>query len=114
MNRFALSLIMGLFSSALLADEAPETKGVFVDDQSRRHSYFQNDITGKAVQIFPDLDALDFSGRKAISSSNVEQVARKIIASLAEFSGVDVDELNLISARKTRLGMWIVSFGFGA
>ena len=93
MKRLALSLMVGLFGSIPFAAEAQETKGVFTDEQNRKHRYFQNDITGKAVQVFPDLSALDFSGRKAISSSNVEQVARKVIGALAEFSGVSVDEL---------------------
>ena len=113
MQRLTLFLIIvGLLNPAspLLADDAPEIRGVFVDDSSRQHVYLLNQITGKAVRVTPDLSALDFSGGKPISDSNIEQVARDIIASLTAFSGVSDAELVFVSARKTRRGMWIASF----
>lgn len=113
MQRLTLFLaIVGLLNPAspLLADDAPEIRGVFVDDSSRQHVYLLSQITGKAVRVTPDLNALDFSGGKPISDSNIEQVARDIIASLTAFSGVSDAELVFVSARKTRSGMWIASF----
>ena len=114
MKFFLQCLMIGLVSFFFMdtanAQDDNEIQGVFVDDQGRKYPYIQNQLTGKAVRIFPNLNALDFSGGKAIGEGNVEQVARNVLKAVAIFSGVDHDELTLARASETKQGMWIVSF----
>lgn len=87
-----------------------QTVGIFEDDQNRRHGYVMSPTTGKAERIYPNLNALDFSDGREITESNVEQVARKILSAVEEFSHVDHEQLVLLQARKSKLGLWIISF----
>ena len=74
------------------------------------HRYILNPVTGKADRIFPTIDVLRISNGEEIGPENVEWVARKILKEVEEFSGVDETQLNLLRAKKTKLGMWVISF----
>lgn len=78
--------------------------------QNRRHLFIMNRLTGKAVRIYPNLNALDFSDGEEIGPENVEQVARRVLDAVEVFSHVDQDKLTLLRVRQSRSGMWLISF----
>ena len=78
--------------------------------QNRRHLFIKNRLTGKAVRIYPNLNALDFSDGEEIGPENVEQVARRVLDAVEVFSHVDQDKLTLLRVRQSRSGMWLISF----
>ena len=114
MKSFTQYLIIGLVSFLLMnaseIEAQNEIRGLFVDDENRRHQYIQNRVTGKAVRVYPNFNALDFADGESIGAANVERIARNVLKAIEEFSMVDDDKLTLLSARKSKLGMWIVSF----
>lgn len=87
-----------------------QSRHVHVDEEGRRHTYVLSETTGKATRIHPSLDARSFAPGDRIDEGNVELVSRAVLARLQALSGVDGQTLELAKARRSRIGMWIVSF----
>ena len=100
--------LAGLILASSVTVDAQD-RGEFFDSKNRRHTYVNDERSGKPHRIYPDIDAAELAG-KSIDESNVESVSRKALDELQILSRVDQKELALTRARRSRSGMWIVSF----
>ena len=91
-------------------DVRAQTRGEFFDARNRRHTFVENERTGKPHRIYPNIDAAELASGRAIGADNVESVSRKVLDELEILSRVDPAELVLTRARRSKGGMWIVTF----